>query len=218
MVQLVLDTALHIAQAALFAENGECVAHIKQQGEKGQTDMLLPVLREVMQQAALKWDQLSGVAVTVGPGVFTGIRAGIAAARALRLALNIQIQGVNCLQALAAQNSGGRPCLVLIDAHKDEVYAQIFSENLQAPQPPALVARAALAPLSDQAHSCIIYPAALRATLQEIYPEADEMQICETLDVVSIYKMAKLFPLEPMPLYIRAPDALPQINKALKRA
>ncbi len=203
---LILDTSLHVAQAALYDRAGAVVQHVSQKGERGQTDVLLPVLRELMQGRA--YAQLSDIIVTVGPGVFTGIRAGIAAARALRLALDIPLRGVTTLDVLLAQ-TGAR--YAIMDAHKNEAY-------VQAPeQSPVLIPCDGLAAFLKQANTIAVYPAAFTQSDLLSFDLSQTLHTISQLEPAAIFAAARRSPQEPMPLYVRAPDALPQVGKTLAR-
>jgi tRNA threonylcarbamoyladenosine biosynthesis protein TsaB len=210
MTTLVLDTSLHCAQAALF--DGEtCLVNLARKGERGQAEILLPLLEDLLDEARLAWKNLTEVIVTVGPGVFTGIRIGISVARALKLALNIPVVGVSTLHILAAQaiqkdKDKDKAILSLIDAHKNEIYAQRFSSALVPQAAPVLLKGAELASQLYKAGQIVAYPLALvkeRAELKNAYGVAQ-------LDLAKALKCALLAPHQAAPLYVRAPDALAQ--------
>ncbi|MEX0992474.1 MAG: tRNA (adenosine(37)-N6)-threonylcarbamoyltransferase complex dimerization subunit type 1 TsaB [Solirubrobacterales bacterium] len=91
---------------------------------------LLPILAGLLQRAGVEWDGVDSIAVGVGPGTFTGLRIGVATARALGQALDLPLHPVSSLQALAAGlaegQSGGTPLLALIDARRRQVFAGMF--------------------------------------------------------------------------------------------
>lgn len=211
---LIFDTALHCAQAALF-DGGRCLAQKSNKSERGQAEIILPLIGSVLTDAKLGWKNLTQVIVTAGPGVFTGIRTGIAVARALKLALGIPVFGINTLHVLAAQAwEKNETVLSLIDAHKDEAYAQLFSPGLKAQSEPVLLKTSALAAYAKNAGHIVAYPSAFVKNLDEI----KNAQVVDQLDPTAILKCAALSPLEPLPLYVRAPDALPQKGALLRRA
>jgi tRNA threonylcarbamoyladenosine biosynthesis protein TsaB len=117
---------------------------------RGHAERLLPLLREVLTEAGWTWGDLQLIAVTVGPGNFTGLRAGIAVARSLAMALDCGTVGVGTLEivadAAAAQvPENGQPIQVVLDARRGEVYAQCFSTELLPLGPPELIGRQELA-------------------------------------------------------------------------
>lgn len=214
MAALVIDTALHCAQAALF-ESECCLAQGMRKNDRGQAEILLPLLEDLLKEARLEWKSISQVIVTVGPGVFTGIRTGIAVARALKLALDIPVIGVSTLHVLAAMTSEkNKSAFSLIDAHKNEVYAQLFFPDLKAHSEPMLLNVAALPPHFSEAGEIIAYPAAFLKALGD----QENVQAVDRLDLHAALKCALLLPLEALPLYVRAPDALPQKGALLRRA
>jgi tRNA threonylcarbamoyladenosine biosynthesis protein TsaB len=214
MAILVLDTALHCAQAALF-DGERCLAEKMRKGERGQAEILLPLLEEILGEAKLNWKDLNKIIVTVGPGVFTGIRTGIAVARALKLALAIPVVGVSTLHVLAAQaQEKNKPVLALIDAHKSEVYAQQFLPELKGQSQPMLVKISELADYVKNAGQIVAYPSAFVKTLAN----QKDIQAVDQLDLAQALKCAAYAPLDALPLYVRAPDALPQAGPLLRRA
>jgi tRNA threonylcarbamoyladenosine biosynthesis protein TsaB len=132
--------------SAAAADGEDLRAWRREELARGHAERLLPLLREVMAEAGWSWRELGLLAVTVGPGNFTGLRAGVAVARALGLALGCPALGPGTLEAIAqgaaAQAPGNaRPIVAVVDARREEVYAQRFSSRLDALGPPALVTR-----------------------------------------------------------------------------
>ena len=146
---LAFDTSGPAISAAAF-EGGLLLAHRFEPLPRGHAERLLPMLSGLLAQAGWAWRELDLLAVTVGPGSFTGLRAGIAVARALALGLDCAAMGIGTLQLLAetvaASRHGNRlPIQVLMDARRDELYAQRFSADLEPLGPPEVLARAAVA-------------------------------------------------------------------------
>ena len=94
---------------------------------KGQAERLFPLVEELLAEAQLERHDLNAVVVATGPGNFTGVRIGVAAARGLGLALGATVVGVSVLEALAYKNGG--TCLVTVDARGDQLYWQQFREG-----------------------------------------------------------------------------------------
>jgi tRNA threonylcarbamoyladenosine biosynthesis protein TsaB len=94
---------------------------------------LLPAIAGVMDAAGLAWSAVDLIAVTVGPGSFTGLRVGLAAARGLALARHLPLAGVGTADLLAAavtpQRLAGRRLMVAIDSRRDDLFIQIFSPD-----------------------------------------------------------------------------------------
>jgi tRNA threonylcarbamoyladenosine biosynthesis protein TsaB len=206
MVTLVLDTALHCAQACLF-DGKTRLANLSRKGERGQAEILLPLLKDLLNEAGLTWKGLTQIIVTVGPGVFTGIRIGISVARALKLALNIPVTGVSTLHVLAAHAAhDNKTILSLIDAHKNEIYAQYFSATCKPQSEPFLLKNADLILHLKKAGQIIAYPPALVKEREELKHASS----VERFDLAKALECALILPHQPTPLYVRAPDAEPQ--------
>ena len=126
------DTATTTCSAALWA--GGAVAAYRCVDEAGRhAELLVPMLREVAAEAGTTLSAMDGFAVTVGPGSFTGIRIGLAAARGLALALGRPLIGLSTLEVLAAgvpANEREGPILAALDAGRGRLYAQLFDRAL----------------------------------------------------------------------------------------
>ena len=121
---LAVDTALGACSVALL-EDDRLIAHIFEPMERGHAERLAPMVDEAMKQAGVEFAALNRLAVTVGPGTFTGQRVGLAFMRGLRLALHIPLTGVTTLEAMAmaAMAETGLPKAAAIhDARRAEAY------------------------------------------------------------------------------------------------
>ena len=145
---LAFDTA-GPAIAAVAVEAGVPRAWYDEQLGRGHAERLLPLLSDLLAEARWSWRHVEVVAVGTGPGNFTGIRAGLAVARALGLALGCRCLGVSSLALLAesaaGMASGHGPIDAVIDARRDEIYAQRFDGDLLPATEPLLVPAAAFA-------------------------------------------------------------------------
>ena len=162
--------------------------------------------RQVMAQAGLAFDRLDRIAVTVGPGSFTGLRVGIAFAKGLALALDKPAVGIGTLEALAAEAAG----LVFpaIDARRGQLYLQAFEDGRALMAPDALsaeVAAARLAELSQGRPFTLVGSGA--ALLADVAPGA-AIIAAEGPDARHVARLAAARAPGPLkPLYLRAPDA-----------
>lgn len=143
MLILAIDTALdHCAAAVLDTRNRQFLAKECLTMKRGHAEALMPLIARVMAQFGGGFPALERIAVTTGPGSFTGLRVGIAAARGLALATNKPVVGVTTLSAYAApllEDEAEEPVVVAIDARHDHVYAQAFSGRGASLIAPAVV-------------------------------------------------------------------------------
>src|SRR5690348_3110585 len=126
---LAIDTALEVCAAAVLdTAHGAILARESIAMTRGHAEALMPMIARVMAASGGTFDALDRIAVTVGPGSFTGLRVGIAAARGLALAAKRPAVGLTTLSAYAAPivgRSGTAPVISAIDARHDHVYFQI---------------------------------------------------------------------------------------------
>ncbi|MBI4923966.1 MAG: tRNA (adenosine(37)-N6)-threonylcarbamoyltransferase complex dimerization subunit type 1 TsaB [Devosia nanyangense] len=134
---LAIDTAAPRLQLALLA-GGDRVETLVEDMPTGQAERLFPALGELLARAGVVYKDLTRIAVTTGPGSFTGLRIGLSAARGLGLALGIPVIGVPSLLALSLVARGDASA-VLLDARRNEAYFQTFSEPGIAIGTPALL-------------------------------------------------------------------------------
>lgn len=133
---LALDTALKACSAALYdSARGEPLAVASRAMARGHAEALPAMVDALLETSGLGYGDIDRICVTTGPGTFTGVRVGLAMARALAVALGIPALGMTTLTALAhtAFAAGARaPLCVLVDARREEVYAQTFAAAGQA--------------------------------------------------------------------------------------
>jgi tRNA threonylcarbamoyl adenosine modification protein YeaZ len=215
MLILAFDTAQQACSAAI-SRDGEILSQCHKIIERGHAEQLLPMVEDVRKQAAVSFAELNVIAVTIGPGTFTGVRIGLAAARALALVQNIPILGVGTLELLAqgvvqaGMSDAGDGIIAAIDARRGELYAQSFDATGQALTAAAAgPAAPAFAP-PGQPPGVIVGTGA--AQLQAVLPawRLDSRMAQPDAAVLALaaegwrYR-ASLRP--PAPLYLRAPDA-----------
>ncbi|MDH3701991.1 MAG: tRNA (adenosine(37)-N6)-threonylcarbamoyltransferase complex dimerization subunit type 1 TsaB [Alphaproteobacteria bacterium] len=131
MKLLAMDTATAACSAAVWCD-GDVVARRFEPMVRGHAERLMPMVRAVMDEAAAgDFSALDAIAVTVGPGAFTGVRIGLAAARALGLAAARPVAGFTTLETVAAaQEEPGKPLLVALDSKREDLYVQLFDAGL----------------------------------------------------------------------------------------
>ena len=135
MLVLALDTSATFVSVALLNEK-QVFAIAEEEMERGQAEALMPMIEGIMAQAHKKMSDIDAVAVTVGPGSFTGVRIGLAAARAFGLALNVPVYGVTCFEAWSYHL--GRNCKVILDSKRDDYFVQTFDEMDNAVDDPSI--------------------------------------------------------------------------------
>jgi tRNA threonylcarbamoyladenosine biosynthesis protein TsaB len=144
---LALDAAGRGCSAAVWRD-GTVLAADTAAMARGQAERLVPMVESVLGTAGVAHDELDALAVTTGPGAFTGVRIGLATARGYALALGIPLIGIGSLHAIAGgtepDERAGHTLLVLIDAKRTDVYAQAFHPDLTPVGAPMAVAPAAL--------------------------------------------------------------------------
>jgi tRNA threonylcarbamoyladenosine biosynthesis protein TsaB len=131
MLILAIDTALDACAAAVLdTEAARLAAQETLPMKRGHAEALMPLIARVMRSADLSFAALDRIAVTTGPGSFTGLRVGISAARGLALAAGKPAVGLTTLSAYAAaivSQNRSEPVISAIDARHDHVYCQIVA-------------------------------------------------------------------------------------------
>ena len=130
------DTSMAVTAACVIGPDGEAVRTPAPGPERllappEHSAELLPALAGLLERADSSWDAVTGIAVGVGPGTFTGLRIGVATARALAQGLGVPLHPVSSLEALAAglgcaDAPTGTPLLPLIDAKRGQVFVSLF--------------------------------------------------------------------------------------------
>ena len=136
-----IDTATSGCSAALWRD-GAVLARRAAEMPRGQSEALLPMIREVMAEAGAGFGDLDLFAVTVGPGAFTGLRIGLSAARGMALATGIPCFGLTTFEVLlrSARDAGlSGPVVVALDAKRADLYVQAFDAEDEATTPPGAV-------------------------------------------------------------------------------
>ena len=131
MLILAVDTALDACAAGVLdTDAGKLIAHQSQAMKRGHAEALMPLIARVMKESGISFATLDRIAVTTGPGSFTGLRVGLSAARGIALAAGKPVVGLTTLTAYAApvvSRNGEQPVISAIDARHDQVYFQVVS-------------------------------------------------------------------------------------------
>ncbi|SNZ19967.1 tRNA (adenosine(37)-N6)-threonylcarbamoyltransferase complex dimerization subunit type 1 TsaB [Cohaesibacter gelatinilyticus] len=228
---LAIDTALNACSLALAIcpEEGTEPVLIEKSilMDRGHAEALMTQLEALMQEAEVDYSDLTCLAVTVGPGSFTGLRVGLATARAFALALKIPLVGLSTLQALevTARELGqdGVICAA-IDARRGQIYCQIFGLDHES-KPKAASLEEVMQDLSSMKDVSLIGSASELIRQVQDEPQNNEAGepslLPQVPDMAVVAKWALKQPktdISPSPLYLRAPDAKPQVGKAIARA
>ncbi|WP_183194035.1 tRNA (adenosine(37)-N6)-threonylcarbamoyltransferase complex dimerization subunit type 1 TsaB [Bartonella fuyuanensis] len=228
MLILAIDTASIYCAVALIRHKS-VIARINERINKGHAEKLIGQITQIMTQANMALNQIERIAVNVGPGSFTGVRIGVATARALALALEIPAVGVSALEALAAQattskNSATASTIaVVIEAGKDMFYHQNFHQDLTPLGAPGLKTIENI--LENLPKKIRLTGPATDGIAQHIKNHKINKKIvlekipCEAADIVNYaYLAANKQPQNsPRPLYLRNADAKQQTDFALPR-
>jgi tRNA threonylcarbamoyladenosine biosynthesis protein TsaB len=223
---LAIDTALEACSAAVLdTERGGILASESIPMVRGHAEALLPLVSRVMSEAGLEFGALDRIAVTVGPGSFTGLRVGVSAARGIAVAAGKPAVGLTTLAALAAPYiavDDVTPLVAAIDARNDQVYMQMVGaggRSLIQPRVASLreaVRDAANARARLVGSAAAMVAAAWPAGVQP--PPVVDAARAPIIDWVAHLGAAAAQALSlPKPLYLRAPDAQPQDAAHLPR-
>ena len=147
MLILAIDTALDACAAAVLdTGTSKVIAMESQAMKRGHAEALMPLIARVMKETGIPFAALDRIAVTSGPGSFTGLRVGLSAARGIGLAAGKPVVGLTTLSAYAApivSEGAEQPVISAIDARHDQVYFQVVSGKGSS------LVRAKVAPISE---------------------------------------------------------------------
>lgn len=226
---LAFDTCFAAVSAAVRwrSARGEWLLHEHYEPlTVGHAERLLPVIDTVMEGAGLAFNQIDRIAVTLGPGGFTGLRAGIAAARAFALALDRPVVGISSLAIMAARATllleprrAGRPLVIAVDARRGALYVQHFDEAAAHPRPPQLLTAEAAA---QALPACAVIIAGSGAAALAAAANRVDVEIALPDLQPHARQLAQLAPiltaLDPVsPLYLRPADAKPPAPSSVSR-
>ena len=217
------DTATSACSAAVW-EDGRIAARRFEPMSRGQSERLMPMVREVLSEAGADFPDLDLLAVTTGPGAFTGLRIGLAAARGMALAGDLACFGVTTLDAVAAGVSETERqkanVLVVLDSKRAEVYAQAFRSDLRPLSEAQAIMPADLAALTangeGDANRVLVAGDGAGQVIQALKDKGIEAVLstapgvpdAATVAAIAAERWSPDQPAEPLrPLYLRPPDA-----------
>jgi tRNA threonylcarbamoyladenosine biosynthesis protein TsaB len=223
MKLLALDTAANLCSAALLdVESSTLLSEVSHDIGKGHAEQLMAVLDETLRGSGHSISDIAKIAVSVGPGSFTGVRVGVSTARGLALALKCPVVGVSTLEALAwdaRQEAPGRAVLSIIDARRDELYSQFFSEAGEPLSEPAVNALPAImeklqvmGPVVLSGSGAVFVNAQLGQAL-----EIASHRATGSAEAFARLGASRTAAGVPSPLYLRGLDVKPQQGFVLKR-
>ncbi|SNY90382.1 tRNA threonylcarbamoyladenosine biosynthesis protein TsaB [Cohaesibacter sp. ES.047] len=228
---LALDTALDACSVGLAVWDGETRREASRSVVigRGHAERLMDEIAALLEEEQLGYQDLTRLAVTVGPGSFTGLRVGLATARALALALDVPLIGASTLFALgltARRRGHHGPLAALIDARRDQIYGEIFNLPEIAPTLESLEVAAARS-AQDFASLCVAHRglAMIGSGAALVRESAFGLENCEVFSpahpdmaALAVWALDQSAPeTAPSPLYLRAPDAKPQAASVIAR-
>lgn len=218
MIILALDTAgVDCAASVYDSSRNTVLGEASDMIGKGHAEHLMGIVDRALDQAGVALSDIERIAVTIGPGSFTGIRVGVAAARGFALSLGVPAVGVTTLAIMAEaerERSPGRQVLAAMDAKRNEIYLQAFD----ADGTPLDEARAVTVE-DAQAFAASFDGAITGSATPLLRPDATgehanhfPISIAARLGAAADPSVGK-----PKPLYLRGPDAKPQAGFAIAR-
>ncbi|MEQ8345520.1 MAG: tRNA (adenosine(37)-N6)-threonylcarbamoyltransferase complex dimerization subunit type 1 TsaB [Sneathiellaceae bacterium] len=221
MTILAIETAFAACQVAVRGADGALLAQRSEVMQRGQAEVLPAMLQAVMAEAGHSFAELALIAVGIGPGSFTGVRVGVAAARGLALVAGCPVAGVTTLEALAhavpgGEGRAGQTVLAVVDARRGQVYAQGFTV---APRPiatgePLVGDLAELGPqlaaggVADWVAGDMAEPVAAAGWARRIVPGAI-LPAPQDLASIALLDLRRGTVRPAVPLYVRGPGAVP---------
>lgn len=223
MILLAIDCSAGLCAACVYdaAADTELGREVLDLG-KGHAERLMAVIAEALERSGIGYAGLDTVAVSTGPGSFTGVRVGVSTARGLALALKIPAIGVTTLEALAAEareRFPGRAVLAALDAGRAEIHAALYDELAVLRYGPAVTTLDHVIALATErvpvlAGTAAKLVAGASGHMFDIGPTAATADIA----IYARQAAAKGAGEKPAPVYLREADAKPQAGFVLPRA
>ncbi len=218
MIVLALDTAGVDCAAAIYDSGRNTVlGEASDMIGKGHAEHLMGIVDRALDRAGVTLSDVDRLAVTVGPGSFTGIRVGVAAARGFALSLGIPAVGISTLEVMAAAQRAktpGRAVLAAMDAKRDEIYLQSFAADGTALDEARAVSTA------DAQAFAADFDGEITGSATPILKPAASGEHANSFPISVVARLgaaANPDAGKPKPLYLRGPDAKPQAGYAVAR-
>jgi len=197
--------------AAAILTDGAVTAEKRIVAERGHAQLLIPLLVELVERAGLTFADIDRLAVTTGPGSFTGIRVALAAAHGLALGTGKPIIGITNFEALAAaaaETATPSRLLVAIDSRRAELFVQLFGATGAALSEPAMLAPGAVADWAGPEPVRLAGDAAAQLA-GKVTAGGDHGPAEVDPAIVARLAASRAAGPAPAPFYLRAPDAVP---------
>jgi tRNA threonylcarbamoyladenosine biosynthesis protein TsaB len=227
---LALDTSMGVCGAAVLLASGDAQRTVlcEESMARGHAEALMPMVAEAVAGAGIGFAEIDLIAATLGPGTFTGVRIAIAAARGFALVTKAKLWGTDSLTVMAraaltsGATPGGKPFVVAVDARGEMLYGGLYDgegRKLDGPRligadeavalPPddlAIAVGSGAVHLAEAAHRHGRQVDAICPDLQPSAASLAELAL-EANETLTILR----------PLYLRPPDAKPQLSMAVAR-
>ncbi len=224
MTVLAIDTSMQACSAAVSID-GRYIGRFEER-ERGHAEAIVPMIADIMKEAGVGFEDLDKLAVSTGPGTFTGVRVGIATARGLALATGLPLIGQSGLVVMAQQVVSARSkgetsdILIAADARRGQIYWALFDHTGRRRTEPAANTVSEIVAALPQ-NEIAVAGSGAQLVVETSENMAREVTVaCPNLlpDAAALAKMAEsLRPddLPVTPLYLRRPDAKSQASKIL---
>ena len=228
---LALDTATTGCSVTVW-RGGDVLAHDARDMARGQSEVLMPMAVHVLKSAGLVAANLNAIAVTRGPGAFTGMRIGLAAARGLALALSIPCIGVTTLEAVArgiaaAERQAPEIILAAVESKRADIYVQLFDRDLAPLCAPVAADGPAMALLFEKNADILAVGDGAERAQQMLAEQGIPVRLSTAAALPDTRIVAEIAAgrfavgadgVPPEPLYLRPPDAKLPKNAGRARA
>lgn len=230
MIVLAMDTAGSACAACVYDSGADRI--LAQRTEtlgRGHAERLMAIITDALQAADVRYADLNRIVTTIGPGSFTGIRVGVATARGFAIGLNVDVAGVNSLEAIlvdaltAEERSKGTNAVAVNRSGRDNLYFQAnFATTLGAANTPVHTTPSEVSSVLGR-HG---RPLILTGDGTDLLLQVEDLVQCDvrnTTGIAAIETIARIGAEKPVgderpePLYLRKPDAKPKQGFAVER-
>lgn len=209
------------------AMSGISIAHCNQEKvvtrqietAREQASLLIPMLKEVLEEGGTDFKDLDALACTIGPGSFTGLRIGMTTAKILALAVNKPVFGINTLTLTAHHYDVGAPLLILLETKRQDFYACYYDKNLNPMTAPFAAPPEVILQKAPETNFAIGGDCLERFKLTSKFSKAEYLESIAQPNPLKLLELAQykyqnsddIKPLEP--LYLRGADTSLPKNK-----